>query len=370
MSVKRTIVSPWRFVVGPDILPEIGLHARWLGERGLLLGGQRALAAVREPIEASLRASELSCHVEQGAHVDKVKRCVDELVRVGREQGVDFAIACGGRVMDCGKAVARELGVPLIVVPTTAGTNAAGTISSGIEGDDVPRRHWYRGPDVVFCDTRVIVGAGPRYLASGMGDVLSFGAGLELALQMRRPGNAESGALGLRDAFPTAAAEAIARLTFRLVLDHGKRAYDDAALGIASDEVGKVCEAIFYCSAVGGAACGVVGGDHTLHLAHHPRCTRQLIHGEWVAFGALVNLILFGCSLPRIAELIAFNRSVNLPTCFADFGIAQISREELVEHARTMVGADGTASFGLNRAVTATEIAEAMLEVDHLARTL
>ncbi len=368
--MKRTIVSPWRFVVGPDILPEIGLHARWLGEKALLMGGRRALDVVKAPILESLRESDIDCHVEHGPHVDKVKGRVDDLVRIGREQGVDFAIACGGgRVMDTGKAVARELDVPLIVVPTTAGTNAGGTISSGIEEDDVGRRHWYRGPDVVMCDTRVIVGAGARYLAGGMGDVLPFGAGLPIAREMRRPGNAETGALGLHDAFPTVAAEAIGRLTYRLVIDHGKRAWDAAKLGIPSDEVGRVCEAIFYCSAVGGAACGLVGGDHTLHLASHPRCTRELIHGEWVAFGTLVNLILFGSPLSEIDEVIAFNRSVELPTCFADFGIDEITHDELIEHARGMVGPDGTSSFGLNRSFTPRDIADAMLEVDHLART-
>ncbi len=368
--MKRTIVGPWRFVVGPDILAEIGLHGRCLGTKALLMGGVRGLGAVKDTITASLRDAGLGVHVEHGGHVDKVKARVDQLVATGREQEVDFAIACGGgRVMDCGKAVARELGVPLIVVPTVAATNAAATISSGIEEDDVPRRHWYRGPDVVMCDTRVIVQAGARWLASGMGDVLPFGAGLPLARQFGRPGGAESGTLGLNDAFPTVAAERIGHLTYELVLNHGKRAYDAAGLGLPTDEVNKVCEAIYYCSAVAGPACGLVGGDHSLHLANHPRCDRELIHGEWVAFGTLVNLILFGSSTEEIDELIDFNRSVNLPTSFDDFGLADITFEELTEHAEGLVGADGTASFGLNQSFTAAEIAGAMVEVDHLARS-
>ena len=365
--MKRTIVSPWRFVVGPDILPEIGLHGKWLGEKAFVLGGQRALDAVKDPIVASLSDNGLGCHVEHGPHVDKVKARVDDLVRIGREQHVDFAIACGGgRVMDCGKAVARELDVPLIVVPTVASVNAGGTISSGIEQDETPRRQWYRGPDVIYCDTRVIVEGGERWLASGMGDVLPFGAGLPIALGMRRPGKAESGALGLSNAFPTVTGELIGRLTFELVIANGKRAWDAARMRMPTDEVNKVCEAIFYCSAVGGPACGIVGGDHTLHLATHPRCTKEIIHGEYVAFGTLVNLILFGSPLEEIHQIIDFNRSVNLPTCFADFGLADISREELVEHTKTMVGADGTASFGLNESFTAGQIADAMREVDHL----
>ena len=334
------------------------------------MGGARALNAVKGPITASLCDNGLEYHIEHGPHVDKVKSRVDDLVRIGREQKVDFAIVCGGgRVMDCGKVVARELDVPLIVVPTTASVNAAGTLSSGIEQDDGPRRYWYRGPDVIFCDTRVIVQAGARWLASGMGDVLPFGAGLPLALRMDRPGNAEAGALGLRDAFPSVAAEEIGRLTFELVVANGKRAYDAAVLGIPTDAVNQVCEAIFYCSAVGGPACGIVGGDHTLHLANHPRCTKEVIHGEYVAFGTLVNLILFGSPLSEMDQIIDFNRSVNLPTCFDDFGLADITPEELVEHTKAMVGPDGTASFGLNRRFTAKDIAEAMREVDFLART-
>ena len=368
--MKRTIVSPWRFVVGPDILPEIGLHAKCLGSKALVLGGERGLASVKEPILASLRDNGLPCHIEHGAHVDKVKSRVDALVQAGQSEACDVAVACGGgRAMDCGKAVAREMGVPLIVVPTVASVNAAGTISSGIEQDDVPRRHWYRGPDVVFCDTRVIVDGGARWLAGGMGDVLPFGAGLPIALEMRRPCSAEAGTMELRNAFPTACAELIGRATFDLVIRNGRRAYEAACLGLPTDEVGKVCEAIFYCSAVGGASCGIVGGDHTLHLADHPRCGREIIHGEYVAFGTLVNLILFGSPLPEIDQLIDFNRGVNLPTCFADFGLADITRTELLAHARTKVGADGTASFGLNRSFTAVDVADAMQEVDYLATT-
>ncbi len=369
--MKRTIASPWRFVVGPDILSEIGLHAKWLGKKCFLLGGRRALDAAKEPIVASLRDNGLDCHVEHGPHVDKTKPSVDALMRIGRQQQVDHVIVCGGgRVMDCGKVVARELDLPLIVVPTVASVNAAGTLSSGVEDDDRPgKRIWYRGPDVIFCDTRVIVEGGARWLAGGMGDVLPFGAGLPLALNMGKPGKAEAGALGLNNAFPTAAAELIGRLTFDLVMENGKRAYDAAALGLPTDEVNRVCEAIFYCSAVSAPACGIVGGDHTLHLATHPRCTKEVIHGEYVAFGTLVNLILFGSPLSEIDPLIDFNRSVNLPTCFEDFGLADITRGELIEHAKTMVGPDGTASFGLNRSFTANDIADAMREVDHLART-
>jgi glycerol dehydrogenase-like iron-containing ADH family enzyme len=82
-----------------------------------------------------------------------------------------------------------------------------------------------------------------------------------------------------------------------------------------------------------------------------------------------VNLVLFGCGTEEIDEVIDFNRSVGLPTCFADFGLADIGSQELVEHCQGIVGPSGTASFGLHQEFTAEQVADAMREVDHLAGT-
>ena len=85
--MKRTIVSPWRFVVGPDILKEIGLHAKWLGGKALLVGGTRGLGATRDVIVTSLQQQGIDFHVEHGDHVTKEKAKVDALCAIAAEAG-------------------------------------------------------------------------------------------------------------------------------------------------------------------------------------------------------------------------------------------------------------------------------------------
>jgi glycerol dehydrogenase len=156
-------------------------------------------------------------------------------------------------------------------------------------------------------------------------------------------------------------------LCSELILEHGTRAYRACQRGLATPEVDRVVEAVVYCSGVAGFG---MGGDHVLHPARIARCTRTMIHGEWVAFGFLVRLVLggeFGAELPA---LLRFLRSVQLPTRFADFGLQDPTREELLAEARRIVGPSGTADYAAGRPITPEAIYEAMAEVDALGRSL
>ena len=351
--VITSMRSPQYFVIGAGACGETGHHAGQAGARALVIGGTRAIEAVRASLLASLEEKGVGYHIEQGEHVRKTLASVQALTAIGRQQRAEVLISCGGgAVMDCGKAVSHELGVAHIAVPTTAGVNAAGTNGATIEGDPGPRRHWYQAADVVIADTTVIAGAGGRYLASGMGDALPTGYAIQLAVWR-----------GVPDL--SAATMALGRLCNELILANGARAYRACERGQATPEVARVVEAILYCSGLAGVG---MGGDHILHPARIPQCRHQAIHGEWVAFGLLVRLVLGGEFAGDIAGLIAFDQSVHLPTCFADFGLEDPPRQELLDEARRIVGPVGSADYGLGRPVTAAEVCEAMLEVDYLGR--
>jgi glycerol dehydrogenase len=351
----KSMRSPQYFVVGAGAISKVGEHAAHFGRRALVIGGNRALEAARPGLLASLDASGVSYHVEQGDHVRKTLQSVNALCDIGRQQKADLVIGCGGgAVMDCGKAVSHDLGVPYIAVPTTAGVNAAGTSGASIEGDTGPRRHWYQAVDVVIADTAIIAQAGARTLASGMGDALPSKFGAQLA-QWR----------GARDV--TASRIAFAHLCSDTILTYGTRAFRACEQGVPTDEVDRVVEAVLYQSGMGGFG---LGGDHVLHPARMPGARPDIIHGEWVAFGTLVRLVLggeFPADLPRI---IAFDRSVRLPTTFAEFGLDNPSWEDVLEEARRIVGPKGEADYGTGRPVTPEEVCEAMFEVDYLGRTL
>jgi glycerol dehydrogenase len=347
--------SAQRCVVGRGAVSTLGEHAAQFGRRALVIGGTRAIEAVRPALFHSLEARDISYHLEQGAHVQKTRAAVDTLAAAGREARSEVVIGCGGgAVMDAAKAVARDLGVALLAVPTTAATNACGTAGAGIAGDTVPRRQWYQGADVIVADTAVIAAAGGRLLASGMGDALPSWFGAQLA-QGRGAGDVSATRFGL------------ARLCTDLLLAHGARAYRACERGQAAPEVDQVVEAIVYCSGVAGFG---LPGDHSLHPFNLPQCTRQAIHGEWVAFGALVRVVLGGEFTAELPTLIAFLRSVALPTRFADMGLADPPREALLAEAARIVGPTGQADYGTGRPITPHAVVEAMLEVDYQGRAL
>jgi len=353
--VIKTMRSPQYFVVGSGAAGEVGEHAAHFGKRALVMGGTRSLEAAKPTVLAGLDAGGVSYHIEQGDHVRKTLESVNHLVAVGWEQRVDLVVGCGGgAVMDCGKAVAHELGVPYIAIPTTAGVNAAGTSGASIEGDTGPRRRWYQAVDVVIADTAIIARAGGRLLASGMGDALPSKYGAQMAKWCGAP-----------DA--TASRLAFAHLCSDTILEDGARAYRACQRGLATAEVDRVVEAILYMSGIGGYG---MGGDHVLHPARMPGANPDIIHGEWVAFGMLVRVVLGGEFRDELPALIAFDQSVGLPTTFADFGLAEPSWAEVLAEASRIAGPSGQADYGTGRPVTPEDVCEAMFEVDHLGRRL
>lgn len=367
--MKRALVGPWRFICGEGVLCDIGHHAAALGSKALLMGGETALALTGETIRKALQAKGVGWHEERGPHVTKRRAEVDALVAVGRQQAVDLTIAVGGgRVGDAAKAVARTLDVPLITCPTVAASNGPGTSSGQIEGDP-QRSYFYRGPDVIMADTAVIIQAGPRWLNSGMGDCLPFGGMWEMTERLGRTTGAEH-VLGLSDCYPSLAAQALAKLTYEVILDYGEEAHRAAQRGIVNDAFNRVVEAVVYCSVVAGSACAGVGNDHGYHPGNFACCHKQLYHGEGVAFGALVNVILFRWDRDRILRQLRFTRSVGLPTTFADFDLPDITREKVREECRRMVGEGAEPRYGLPWPVSADNVADAMLEIDYLGRTL
>lgn len=367
--MKRSIVGPWRFVCGPGILGDIGHHAAALGSKAFIMGGNTALGLCGETITSALQAKDLTWHEERGDHVTKRRDAVDALIDIAREQDCDLVVAVGGgRVGDASKAVARTLNVPLITCPTVAASNGPGTFSGSIEGD-AQRSYWYRGPDVLLADTAVIIQAGPRWLNSGMGDCLPFGGMWEMTERFGKATGAEH-VLGLHDCYPTLASQALAKLTYDTIIEHGEEAHRATERGLVSDAFDKVVEAVVYCSVMAVSACGGVGNDHGYHPGNFECCSKALYHGEGVAFGSLVNVVLFGWERERIVRQLRVQRNVGLPTRFADFDLPDITPEQVLEECRRMSGEGAEPRFGLPWPISADEVAEAMLEIDYLGRTL
>ena len=82
----------------------------------------------------------------------------------------------GGKTIDVAKAVGTRLGVPFIVVPTIAATDAPTSSLSVIYREDGSHEGEFfydHSPAVLVVDTQIIANAPVRFLVSGMGDALA-----------------------------------------------------------------------------------------------------------------------------------------------------------------------------------------------------
>ena len=80
------------------------------------------------------------------------------------------------------------------------------------------------------------------------------------------------------------------------------------------------------------------GGLAAAHAVHDGLTaleeTHTYLHGEKVAFGTLVQLVLENAPTEELDEVLGFCTSVGLPVCLSDIGITDISPEALRKVAR------------------------------------
>jgi glycerol dehydrogenase len=175
-------------------------------------------------------------------------------------------------------------------------------------------------------------------------------------------------ALGFSNAFPSRAAQAMAKLTYETLLEYGEEAYQAAERGVVNDAFDRVVEVVVYCSVLSVSAVGGIGADHTLNPGKFTCCRKELLHGEGVAFGALVNLVLFQWPKERILRQLRLTRQVRLPTTFADFDLPSISRDEVLRELAAIVGPGKAPRYGLWYPIDAETVADAMWEIDQMSR--
>jgi len=335
--MSRMLLAPGRYVQGPRAVDEIGEHASRLGTRALLIGGKTALSTCDRAIEASLIAKQVSCHQEAfgGECCDSE---INRLIEIGRNQGVNLIIAVGGgKVLDTGKAVAYELRVPVIIVPTIAATDAPCSALSVIYTEDgVFERYLVlpKNPDCVLVDSQIVAHAPVGYLVSGMGDALATFWEADTCAKSCKP-NVLTGATP-----PTLSAITLARLCYDTLLEHGLSAKLAVERKVVTPSVEAIIEANTLLSGLGFESGGLAGA-HSVHNGFTVlEASHGKLHGQKVAFGTLTQLVMEGRPSHLIKEVMDFCLSVGLPICLEDIGLPNPSHDEIrrVAEATTAAG--------------------------------
>jgi len=330
--MSRVLTAPGKYVQGSGALQEIGRYASALGSKALVIGGKRALAAAQGAVESSLGKAGMGVVVE-GFRGECSKTEIKRVTGVAKKNGADLIIAVGGgKAIDTGKAVACGLKLPVVVVPTVAATDAPCSSLSAIYTDDgvfdgadaAPHN-----PNCVLVDTDIIVNAPVDTLVAGMGDALATFWEADSCYRSQKPNPLTGGTL------PSEAAYMLSRLCYDTLLRWGVEARLSAERKVVTPALEKIVEANILLSGLGFESGGLAGAHSVCLALDVLPAPRKRYHGEKVAFGTLVQLVMEGRSREEINEVMGFCRSVGLPTNLAALGVIAPSEGDIMRVAES-----------------------------------
>ena len=289
--------------------------------------------------------------------------CTDtEIGRIAKlSLGTDLILGIGGgKALDVAKGAAHKTGKSVILLPTLAATCSAWTPLSVVydEAGRYLRFDVYpRQGLATFFEPRAVLSSTTAYLLSGIGDTLAKWYEAE-ALSRHLPSPPVPVLLGL-DA---------AKRCRDILLERGVRAVRDFEAKSLTEDLTAVLETnIVAGGSVGGFAerFGRIAAAHSIHngLTRLPE-THGKLHGEKVAYGVLVQLLLEG-NRAEAGRLADFFRAVGLPRSAKDLGLAGAEPEKLRIVAEGAL-APGESIHLMPRKYSAAEVTEALLETEKL----
>ena len=137
----------------------------------------------------------------------------------------------------------------------------------------------------------------------------------------------KSRSVALNSCKARSAAAALSALCYRTLLNDGRAAVAAAHAGAITPAFERIVEANTLLSGLGFESGGLAVA-HSVHngLTAAPE-THAYLHGEKVAFGTLVQLVLEGRDSAQVEEVMQFCHAVGLPITLQALGIAALTRD-------------------------------------------
>ncbi len=323
--MNKIIIAPNKYVQGKDALKTLESYTKVLGDKVCVIADDFVIGLTKEKIESSFKG-EISFEKFNG-ECSKIE--IDRLKNILKEKGVNVVVGLGGgKTLDAVKAVAYFLQLPVVIVPTIASTDAPCSALSVIYTEEGIFDEYLilpKNPDVVLLDTTVIANSPVRLTVSGIGDAL--------ATYFEARATLKSGGTTMAGGLPTNAGVALAKECYNILIRDGAKAKSDLENGVESEEVQNIIEANTLLSGLGfesgglAAAHAIHNGLTVLEDCHH------LYHGEKVAFGTIVQLVLENAPAEEINTVVNFCKQLGLPTTLKELGVKEIIEEDIMKVA-------------------------------------
>ncbi|MDO5142776.1 MAG: glycerol dehydrogenase [Eubacteriales bacterium] len=309
--------APGKYIQGRGELKNLSAHIAKLGKKALVIASPLGIERIQSAMQGS-DCSACSLHFipfEGECSMTEIGR----MQRIFAEEGCEIVVgAGGGKVMDTAKAAACFLKAPCVIVPTAVSSDAPCSALSVIYHDDGSldqRLALPKSPDFVLVDSDLIAHAPVRLLVAGMGDAFST--------YFEARACCASASDNIHGGLSSCCAQVIARSCYDILLADGLNAKLAVEHQLCTQAVENIIEANTLLSGIGfesggkGAAHAIGDGLNTI-----AQCKRMM-HGEKVAFGSLVQLILENASADELHEAYGFCIAVGLPVTLAQLGITE-----------------------------------------------
>lgn len=362
--MRKAFISPTKYVQCDGALYDLGDYVKLYGSSALLIAHRDDAARVKAQLDSTSAKTGVN-FVASDFGGECSRQEVARLTEVAKRANCDVIIGLGGgKAIDTAKCVANSV-KPVIICPTIAATDAP-TSSSAVlytpEGAFDDYAYFVSNPNVVLVDTAVIAKAPARFLVSGMGDALS--TYFEARACSRSFARVNASGYGRAKAVGTKTALALATLCYETLLEDGYKAKLACEAKVATAALENIVEANILLSGLGFES----GGLAAAHAVHDGLTvleeTHKFFHGEKVAFGTLVQLVLENAESAEIQEVIDFCLSVGLPVCLADLGVKDIG-DRLMEVAEKACIPEESV-HNMPFPITANMVAAAIMAADKL----
>ena len=346
--------APAEYVCKVDVLSELEgkLSVRGI-QKVLLLTGAKSWEAARyyfpnmKDVEVVREFYNGECSLAEISRVATLAKTLDADAIIG---------VGGGKVLDVVKAATHESATQSILIPTLASNCAPWTPLSVIYTEEGVMTHYDVYPmsvDLLLVEPRILVESPVSMLIAGIGDTLA--KWYEADVQI---GGITNPPVALKVAHYTA------RLCADEMFAHAEEAVSDAKEARVSGAFVKVIESIIMLGGmVGGYGdkYGRIAGAHSIHngMTIAPE-SHKALHGDKVAYGILVQLILEGKE-SEVEKLLPFYKKLGLPVSLQELHISTKWIEEIAVQSTRLVESIHQLR---SEPITANEVATAMRQLE------
>jgi glycerol dehydrogenase len=321
-------VAPAKVLRGDRILEQAGNAIAHLGNRPLIVGGDRTLKATLPRLQSVLAAQELDASTANyGSDCSEAGLAtMGEAVKAHR---ADLIIGVGGgKALDAAKLLAYQCHLPVVTIPTSAATCAAWTALSNVyseEGAFLYDVSLENCPDLLLLDYDLIATAPSYTLVAGIGDAIAKWYEASVS-----SGNSEQTLI--------VSAVQQARVLRDILFQKSAAALQSPGSAVWKEVVDATVLLAGVIGGLGGAECRTVAA-HAVHNGLTHLSVHSSIHGEKVAYGILVQLrleeMVQGNQLAATSrqQLLKFYTEIGLPQKLSDLGLENISLKELEQAA-------------------------------------